>query len=70
MRPAVIKAALKGWMNRDEEIGRKKKLRQPITILHLQMMKILLRMNEQGWSLYKRRLVFTASLVAFWGALR
>ena len=55
----MIKAALKGWMNRDEEIGRKKKLRQPITILHLQMMKILLRMNEQGWS-----------LVAFWGALR
>ena len=66
----VLKSALRGWTNRDEEVGRKKRLRQPITILHLQMMKILMRMNELGWSLYKRRLVFTASVMAFWGALR
>ena len=66
----ALKAALRGWCNRDEEVGRKKRLRQPITVLHLQMMKILLRMNEQKWSLYKRRLVFTVSVVAFWGALR
>ena len=51
-------------------MGRKKRLRQPITILHLQMMKLLLKENEPGWSLYKKRLIFTVSLVAFWGALR
>ena len=70
MRPEVLKAALRGWTNRDEELGRKKRLRQPITILHLQMMKILLKMNEPGWSLYKRRLVFTVAVICFWGALR
>ena len=70
LRPASLKAALRGWVNKDEETGRKKRVRQPMTILHMEMLKILLRINDPGWSLYHRRLVLTVSVIAFWGALR
>ena len=70
LRPLSLKAALRGWCNKDEEDGRKKRVRQPITVTHLQMLKILLKLNDPGWSIYKRRLVFTVAVLAFWGALR
>ena len=70
LRPTSLKAALRGWTNKDEETGRKKTVRQPMTILHMEMLKVLLRINDPGWSLYHRRLVLTVSVIAFWGALR
>ena len=70
LRPATMKAALRGWTNRDEEDGRKKRIRQPMTLLHMEMLRVLLQLNEPGWSLHHRRLVLTVSVIAFWGALR
>ena len=70
LRPATMKAALRGWTNQDEESGRKKRVRQPMTLLHMEMLRVLLQLNEPGWSLYHRRLVQTISVIAFWGALR
>ena len=70
LRPAAMKAALRGWTNQDEESGRKKRVRQPMTLLHMEMLRVLLQLNEPGWSLYHCRLVQTISVIAFWGALR
>ena len=70
LRPATMRAALRGWTNQDEEIGRKKRIRQPMTLLHMEMLRVLLQLNEPGWTLYHRRLVQTVSVIAFWGALR
>ena len=70
LRPATLKAALRGWTNQDEETGRKKRVRQPMTIVHMEMLRVLLRINEPGWSLYHRRLMLTVSVIAFWGAFR
>ena len=70
LRPATLRAAISGWMNRDEEEGRKKRVRQAMTLTHMEMLKLLLKLNEQGWSIYKRRLIFTVATMAFWGALR
>ena len=70
LRPATMRAALRGWTNQDEESGRKKRIRQPMTLLHMEMLRVLLQLNEPGWTLYHRRLVQTVSVIAFWGALR
>ena len=70
LRPATMRAALRGWTNQDEETGRKKRIRQPMTLLHMEMLRVLLQLNEPGWTLYHRRLVQTVSVIAFWGALR
>ena len=41
-----------------------------MTLLHMEMLRVLLQLNEPGWTLYHRRLVQTVSVIAFWGALR
>ena len=70
LRPASLKAALSGWYNQDEEEGRRKKLRQAVTLTHMEMLKLLLKENKPRWTLFKKRLVFTVSTIAFWGAMR
>ena len=70
LRPTTYKAVVAGWFNRDEEEGRKKRLRQAVTLTHLEMMKLLLKLNEPRWTLYKKRLMFSISTIAFWGAMR
>ena len=70
LRPATMRAAISGWTNKDEEDGRKKRVRQAVTLNHLEMMKLLLKENKPGWTLYHRRMVMTISCIAFWGALR
>ena len=45
LRPATYKAAVSGWYNKDEEDGRRKKLRQAVTLTHMEMMKLLLKVN-------------------------
>ena len=70
LRPATYKAAVSGWYNKDEEDGRRKKLRQAVTLTHMEMMKLLLKVNEPRWTLYHKRLLFTIATLAFWGALR
>ena len=70
LRPATLRAAISGWTNKDEEDGRKKRVRQAVTLHHMEMMKLLLKENKPGWTLYHRRLMMTIACVAFWGALR
>ena len=70
LRPVTLRAAMAGWVNRDEEEGRKKKVRQAVTLHHMEMMKLLLKENKPGWMLYHRRLMMTIGCIAFWGALR
>ena len=55
LRPTTYKAVVAGWFNRDEEEGRKKRLRQAVTLTHLEMMKLLLKLNEPRWTLYKKK---------------
>ena len=70
LRPATMRAATSGWLNQDEEQGRTKRVRQAITLDHMELLKLVLQLNEMGWSLYHRRMVFTIACLAFWGALR
>ena len=59
LRPATMRAAVNGWCNKDEEDGRKKRIRQAITLDHMELLKLLLRLNDLGWSLYHWRMLFT-----------
>ena len=50
LRPTAVSLALKGFKNRDEEIGRGKANRQPVTLKLLELLYVNLRADEKSSS--------------------
>ena len=69
LRPAAVSLALKGFKNRDEEIGRGKTQRQPVTLKLLQLLYINLKVDKLIPEKLKSTVLAVATL-AFFGAFR
>ena len=70
LRPTVVTQILKGFRHEEEGTGKKKPVRQAMTISMLKLLRMLLKKNKQGWSRRKKQTIWSASLLAFWGGFR
>ena len=69
LRPAAVQLAIKGFKNRDEEVGRGKTQRQPVTLKLLQLLYINLKVDKSIPEKLKSTVLSVATL-AFFGAFR
>ena len=71
LRPVLVTQVLKGLRHREEETGQKRSVRQVVTVTVLKLLRmLLLKKNKPGWTSRKRRTLWAASLLNFWGAFR
>ena len=69
LRPTAVTMAIKGFKNRDEEVGRGKAQRQPVTLKLLELLYINLRMDRSRSRKLKSTVLAVATL-AFFGGFR
>ena len=69
LRPSAVALALKGFKNRDEEVGRGKIQRQPVTLKLLQLLYINLKVDKSIPEKLKSTVLAVAT-IAFFGAFR
>ena len=69
LRPAAVQLAIRGFKNRDEEVGRGKAHRQPVTLKLLQLLYVNLKVDNSIPEKLKSTVLAVATL-AFFGGFR